>query len=210
MSWFTKLEQTALLPLPAQRYEFAQWKKARVNIDYHVELDGRYYSVPYQLVQEQVEIRYTVTTVEIIHAGKRIAAHLRDDHSEGRHTTVKEHMPKTHQQYLEWTPSRLISWAEKIGSSTGKAVKFILNSRSYPEQGYRSCLGILRLAKAFSNDRLEAACGRALLINGCSYKSILSILKKGLDKNPLPIKNREQELIIHGNIRGKDYFIKDN
>lgn len=210
MSCFIELEQPALLPLPALRYEFAQWKKARVNIDYHVELKGHYYSVPYQLVQEKVEIRYTAATVEIMHGGKRVASHLRDDQNQGRHTTIREHMPKTHQQYLEWTPSRLISWAEKIGSSTGKTVKLILKSRDYPEQGYRSCLGILRLAKAFSNNRLEAACCRALLINGCSYKSILSILKKGLDKNPLPVKERQQEMLIHENIRGGQYFIKDN
>jgi len=162
------VEKGALLPLPRDPYVFAQWKQARVNIDYHVELNGHYYSVPYALVHEKVELRYTNTAVEIFYKAKRVASHLRND-TRGRHTTVKEHMPKTHRQYLEWTPSRIVNWAEKIGTSTAEIVEVILNSRNYPEQGYRSCLGILRLAKTYSEARLEAACKRAL-----AYKDILT------------------------------------
>ena len=203
-SVFEALEKPALLPLPLYRYEFAQWKKAKVNIDYHVELNGHYYSAPYQLVQRQVHIRYTRQTVEILHAGRRVASHKRSD-VPGHHTTVKEHMPKSHQQYLEWNPSRIIRWANSIGEATGCLVKEILNSRRYPEQGYRSCLGLLRLGKNYSPPRLEAACRRALTIGAHSYKSVRSILEKGLDQQSWP-PTRPTTTIAHENIRGSHYF----
>lgn len=203
-SWFEDLERKALMPLPESPYVFAEWKKARVNIDYHVELNGHYYSVPYSLVHEQVDLRYTNSIVEVFHKGKRIASHLRND-SKGQHTTIKEHMPKTHQQYLEWTPSRMVDWAKKIGEETGEIVDIILKTRTYPEQAYRSCLGILRLAKIYTNPRLEAACKRALFYKGYSYKSIRSILENGLDKQSLP-ENKGTIAINHENIRGNDYF----
>jgi transposase len=214
-SWFETIERAALLPLPQTRYVFAEWKKVRVNIDYHVELNRHYYSVPYKLVRERMDLRCTATTVEIFHRGKRVASHMRDDRP-GAHTTQKEHMPKSHQQYLEWTPSRIIRWAGTIGKSTARVVETIMNSRQHPEQGYRSCLGILRLAKSYSSDRLEAACRRAVAIKGCRYKSIRSILEKGLDKQPLPDTDSldKQSLsssvrqihMNHENIRGGDYY----
>ena len=203
-SLYEKLEKNALIPLPQVPYVLAEWKKARVNIDYHIELNSHYYSVPYNLVHEKVDVRFTSTIVEILYNGKRIASHMRDD-SKGRHTTIKEHMPKTHRQYLEWTPSRIIDWAGKIGKSTAEIVEIILNSRKYPEQSYRSCLGILRLAKAYSNERLESACRRALVYKGYSYKSIKSIIENGLDKQPLT-ESRGDLFINHENIRGNKYF----
>jgi transposase len=214
-SWFETIERGTLLPLPQTRYVFAEWKKVRVNIDYHVELNRHYYSVPYKLVREKMDLRYTATTVEIFHRGKRVASHMRDDRP-GAHTTQKEHMPKSHQQYLEWTPSRIIRWAGTVGESTARVVEIIMNSRQHPEQGYRSCLGILRLAKGYSSERLEAACQRAIAIKGCRYRSIRSILEKGLDKQPLPDTDslNKQSLsgsvrrihMSHENIRGGDYY----
>lgn len=203
-SWFENIDKPALKPLPETPYVFAEWKKARVNIDYHVELDGHYYSAPYTLVHEGVDLRYTNTIVEIFYKGKRIASHLRSN-VKGRHTTIKEHMPKTHQQYLEWTPSRIINWAKKVGEKTAEITNIILNSRSYPEQAYRSCLGILRLGKAYSDIRLESACNRALFYKGYSYKSIKSILESGMDMQPLP-EYKNTIAIKHENIRGNDYF----
>jgi len=201
---FEKIEKEALLALPEARYVFAEWKKARVNIDYHIELLGHYYSVPYSLVGEEITVRYTAKTVEAFLKGKRVASHIRDD-SRGRHTTIREHMPKSHREYLEWSPSRIIRWAHSIGEATAGVIEIILNSRRYPEQGYRSSMGILRLAKRYSNARLEAACKRALAIRGYSYKSIESILKNGLDLNPLS-KQRTQPAVKHENIRGSNYF----
>ena len=204
-SLFETLERPALLPLPENRYEFAQWKKARVNIDYHVELNSHYYSVPYTLgAQTEVHLRYTQKIVEIIYNNRRIASHLRDD-AKGKHTTTKEHMPKSHQQYLEWSPSRIIHWARSVGEFTAKLFETILDSRQYPEQGYRSCLGILRLAKDYGNARVEAACRRAFIIGGHSYKSVRSILEKGLDQQPLP-ETFQTPAIEHENIRGQQYF----
>lgn len=203
-SVFKDIEKTALLPLPQYRYQFAQWKKAKVNIDYHVELFGHYYSVPYALVSHQVEIRYTKNTVEIFHKGKRITSH-RCSNAKGRHTTIREHMPKSHRRYLEWTPSRIINWAKHTGASTAEIVEIIMTLRKHPEQGYRSCLGILRLAKKYSPQRLEAACKRALSFNAYSYKSIRSILEKGLDQDSISEPYAYPE-INHENIRGSGYF----
>jgi transposase len=203
-SWFETMERSALLPLPEYPYVFAEWKKARVNIDYHVELDRHYYSVPYSLVQEEVEVRYTATTVEVFYRGKRVASHMRDDRP-GKHSTLEEHMPKSHQKYLQWTPSRIIRWAATVGESTAKVVEAIINSRRHPEQGYRSCMGIMRLGKQYSNERLEAACRRALAIRAYSYKSIRSVLEKGLDRQPLSPPEPNPP-INHKNIRGCDYF----
>ncbi len=170
-----------------------------------MELFRRYYSVPYALVGEVVEIRYTALTVEILHKGKRVASHRRDDHP-GQHTTLPPHMPKSHRKYLEWGPSRILEWAAKTGESTEKVVKKLLDSRQYPEQAYRSCLGILRMGKSFGKDRLEAACARAVAIHGESYKSIRSILEKGLDKIPLGEESKEPLPLFHQNIRGADYY----
>jgi hypothetical protein len=208
-SLFETLDKPALRPLPSEPYEYAEWKKATVNIDYHVEVNRHYYSVPYRLVKEKVDVRVTNTTVECFHNGQRVASHLRSDLA-GRHTTVSEHMPKAHREYAEWTPQRLVRWAAKSGGATAGVVERILSSRPHPQQGFRSCLGIMRLGKQYGPDRLEAACARALAINATSYKSLASILKNGLDKRPLPEPPPQLPLIKHANVRGADYYDRTN
>jgi transposase len=203
-SVFESLDKPALRPLPQERYELAQWKKARVNIDYHVEFDFHYYSVPFRFAQEEVEIRSTQNTVEVFRNRKRIASHRRS-FERGKHTTTPEHMPKSHQKYAEWSPSRLIRWAQTIGESSARLVQAILQSRPHPEQGYRSCLGILRLSKEYERERLEAACQRALDIHALSYKSVKSILKNGLDRQPGQQRQSVQP-VEHGNVRGNGYY----
>ena len=203
---FETLDKPALKPLPARPYEYAEWKKARVNIDYHIELGRHYYSVPYQLVREQVDVRLTSSTVEVLFRNKRVASHKRS-YQQGSFTTLREHMPKSHQRYLDWTPSRIIRWAGQNGPMTQKLITHILESRPHPEQGFRSCLGIMRLGKRYSPQRLESACARALIIKAYSYKSVESILKKGLDHQPLLFGQAEHTTpLTHDNIRGKRYY----
>ena len=201
---YEELERPALKKLPPRRYEFARWKKARVNIDDHVEVEKNYYSVSYRLVKEQVDVRLTGSTVEILHKGKRVASHPRL-YGKGKYSTISEHRPAAHQKYLEWTPSRIIRWAEQTGVHTAKVVKHILESKPHPEQGYRSCLGLLRLGRRYSAERLEAACSRAIAINAFSYRSVKSILENGLDKRPVP-HFFEAAPIEHCNLRGAGYF----
>ncbi len=202
---YETLDRPALSPLPANRYEFAEWKTVRVGPDYHVELDGHYYSVPYQLVREQLEVRFTKTTVEVLRRGKRVAGHARS-RQRGRHTTVREHMPKAHQKYLEWTPRRLVRWAQKTGPATARLVEGILQTRPHPQQGFRACLGVMRLGKSYGDERLEAACRRSLKLKSYSYQSVKSILKTGLDQQPLLLAERRDSVIEHGNVRGAGYY----
>lgn len=204
---FEQVDRPALRPLPERPYEMAEWRKVRVGPDYHVEFEGHYYSVPYQLVGDQLELRATSRVVEVLDRGKRVAAHRRDPRR-GRHTTLAEHMPKAHQAYVEWTPRRLVEWAAKTGPATAELVEQILLSRVHPQQGFRSCLGLMRLGKRYGTERLEAACRRALSIRGLSYKSVQSILSTGLDREPLeePV---EAAPIEHGNVRGAGYYGAD-
>ena len=204
-SVFETIDKPVLRPLPVARYQFAQWKKARVNIDYHVEVDRHYYSVPYQLIKKEIDIRVTTNTVECFFKGRSVAAHAYSDR-QGRHTTIKEHMPANHQKYAEWTPERLIRWAGKIGPHTAELIEKVMNARMHPQQGFRSCLGILRLGKSYGEDRLEAACRRANLIGGRTYKSVESILKNGLDRKPLPDESASEAPVDHANIRGGGYY----
>jgi transposase len=203
-SWFETVEKARLLPLPAARFELAIWSMAKVSIDYHVAVEKHYYSAPYQLIHQNLDVRLSDRTVELFAQGKRVAAHIRS-HQAGRFTTLEEHRPKSHQKHLEWTPSRILGWAKTIGPDCGKLVENIMENRPHPEQGFRSALGIIRLAKAFGNSRLEAACRRALHFGACSYSSINSILKRNLDAQPL-----EQELPwpspAHENLRGGPYY----
>lgn len=203
-SRFDELDHPAMLPLPETPYQYAQWKKARVHIDYHVELEGHFYSVPHRLVKEQVDVRYTETTIECFYKAVRVASHRRSLLA-GRHTTVAEHMPKAHREFAEWTPQRIIAWAAQTGAATAQVVEAILSRKAYPEHGFRSCMGIISLAKRFERTRLEAACARALAIKGVNYRSIKSILENNLDQKALPA---QQELlpVAHENIRGTDYY----
>jgi transposase len=204
-SRFEELDRPALKPLPAAAYELARWKRATVHIDYHVEVEKHYYSVPYTLVKKKLDVRYTASTVECFYRNKRVACHLRDDRA-GHHTTIKEHMPVSHQRYLDWTPDRFRRWAAKIGPQTLLLTETILVKRGHPQQAYRSLLGILRLGKSYGDKRLEAACERALHIKALSYRSIESILKNGLDQKPLPGTGRETTPVKHDNIRGAGYY----
>lgn len=202
---FDELDKPALKPLPVTAYVYAQWKKVRVHIDYHVEIAKHYYSVPCALVKTQLDARITERTIECFHKGKRVASHLRS-HVQGGHTTLREHMPKSHQQYGDWSPQRLIRWAQKAGPATARLIELILSGRRHPEQGYRSALGVLRLGKAYGENRLEKACERALHLGTYRYKSIESILKTGLDKQPLPRSQTEPPGPEHDNLRGADYY----
>jgi transposase len=201
---FQQLDRPALKPL-SERYLFAQWKPVRPNIDYHVEIDRHYYSVPFQLVGQQLEARYTAMTVEIFHRGTRVASHMRS-YTAYAATTVHQHRPKSHQAHLEWTPSRLIHWAATVGPATAEVVRTILERKLYPEAGYRACLGILSLAKAYAPARLEAASQRALLLQVYSYQSLKSILKRSLDRQPMLETDSDRSGPHHDNIRGPHYY----
>lgn len=205
-SLLESLERPALKPLPSIPYQFAEWKRATVHIDYHLEIDGHYYSVPYQLVKQKLDTRVTDTTVEIFHKAKRVTSHLRS-HLKGRHTTVKEHMPENHRQYLEWSPERFLNWAKKIGPHTVILTEKILAARTHPQQAYRALLGIFRLGKSYTDQRLEAACARALIIGAVSFRSVESILKTGLDGKPTVSHDNQAEPVQHHNIRGADYYL---
>jgi transposase len=204
-SLYAELDRPALQPLPAERYVMAEWKTVRASIDYHVEVDRHYYSVPYQLAGQQLEARSTTTTVEIFHGGKRIASHVRSG-AAYRHTTIKEHMPKSHQAHLEWTPSRLIHWGESVGPATAQVIRIVLESKPHPEMGYRACLGIMRLAKTYSAARLEAASQRALQLQACSYQSLKSILKRSLDRQTTLASEAGKSGPAHENVRGPHYY----
>ena len=205
-SAFAELDRPALRPLPPLRMPIARFKPARVNIDYHVELDGHYYSVPHALVGEPVELRITAGTVEVLHGGKRVAAHALNPRR-GSHTTTPEHMPASHRAHLQWTPAKLIAWGERVGAATAAVVRWQMEHRQHPEQGYRSCLGLMRLGREYGADRLEAACARAQSIRSPSYKSIASILGCGLDQRPLDAPMAAQaSLPLHENVRGPGYY----
>ena len=201
---FEQLDRPALRPLPAERYVFAEWKKARVNIDYHVEVAHHYYSVPHALVGRQLDVRLTATTVECLYRGQRVASHARSP-LRGRHTTADEHMPEKHRKMGQWSPERFIRWATTIGPDTAALIDNVLRSRRHPQQAFRSCLGILRLASGYGEQRLEAAAGRALALGANSYRSVESILKHHLDERP----SEQIELglaIEHSNLRGASYY----
>jgi len=207
---FERIERPALRPLPPEPFVYGEWVLARVNIDYHVELHRHYYSVPYPLAHEVVDAWITATTVELFHRGQRVAAHRRDP-TAGRHTTTPAHMPKAHQQHLEWTPSRLTAWGATIGPQTAALVSAILADRPHPEQGYRSCLGLRRLSRRYGAPRLEAAATRALAAGARSYRHVDSILKHGLDRlpledSPLPARPRPP---LHAHVRGRAYYDGD-
>jgi transposase len=204
-SLFAELDRPALQPLPAQRYVLAYWKTVRASIDYHVEVDRHYYSVPYQLAGCKLEARSTILTVEIFHQGKRIASHVRSTFAY-RHTTVSEHMPKSHQAHLEWSPSRLIHWAEGVGPAAAELVRTILERKPHPEMGYRACLGILSLAKIYTPSRLEAASQRAVQLQAFSYQSLKSILKRSLDRQLVIDPEAVPPGPRHENLRGPLYY----
>lgn len=207
-SLFLELDRPALKPLPSTPYEFATWKKVRANLDYHVEVGGAYYSVPYQLAGVQLDARTTATMVEVFHKGQRIACHARVGEA-GGHSTQDDHRPASHRRYLQWRPSQLVTWAEGVGPETASLIRAVLEDKPHPEQGFRACLGIMRLGKHYPPERLEAACRRALRARAISYRSVRSILATGLDRRPLPESGPAVEPIRHGNVRGADYYAQE-
>jgi transposase len=208
-SAFESIDRPAMKPLPEHRYEYAVFVKPKVGIDYHVEADEHYYSVPHPLVGEYLLVRLTASTVECFFKGRRVAAHVRS-YQRGKHTTLPEHMPESHRRHMQWTPGRLLNWGQKIGPGTRAVVQWQLENRPHPEQGYRACLGLLNLAKTYGEQRLEAACRRALAIGSPTRKRILAILEAKLDQHPdlfpacdtaAPTASRS-----HSNVRGAEYF----
>ncbi|MCL6591879.1 MAG: IS21 family transposase [Firmicutes bacterium] len=205
ISLFESLEKPALKPLPPTEYEFAEWRKARVNIDYHVEVEKNFYSVPYQLIKQEVDVRLTATTVEILHGGRRVASHERDYHR-GRFHTHPGHRPPAHRRYLEWTPERIVAWAARTGPNTARLVEAIIAAKPHPEQGYRAALGLLRLGDRYTPQRLEAAAARALAIGAHSYRSVKSILERGLDR--VELEPAPPPPLVHENLRGPEYYAR--
>jgi transposase len=202
---FQDLDQPALKPLPAQPYELALWSKARVHIDYHVQVERHFYSVPYRLIGQEVEARITPQIIELLHRGERVASHVRS-FKNGGFTTLPEHMPPNHREWGDWNPERIARWAEKTGPATAQIAREIMASRPHPYQGYRACLGILRLGNEFGADRLEAACACALQIRALTYKSVKSILVHRLDRNAPTQAPTARPPIEHTNIRGALYY----
>ena len=204
---FERLDRPALKPLPSSRFEMATWKECGVNIDYHIAFEHNYYSVPYQLVHQRVEARATSTTIEVFFKSRRVASHARQ-FGRGRASTLPEHMPRSHRAHAEWTPSRIVAWAEKTGPAAARVVTEILNGRPHPEQAYRACLGLLRLGKSFGPERLEAACRRAEALHSFSYRTVKNILASGLDRVPFD-DSGPSPLPAHDNIRGAAYYQGD-
>ena len=200
---FLELDKPNALPLPGQPYQFAEWKKAKAGIDYHVLYDNHSYSIPYTYAKQELEIKASSRVIEIYRKDVRICMHKRSYVKNG-FTTDKEHMLKSHRAYLEWTPERIMQWAEKYGPSVKAVVKIIIERKYFPEQAYRSCLGIISLEKKYSASRLDSACKRALEHRSCSYTSVRSILEHNLDQ--IEDKPAASKKIHHENIRGSEYY----
>lgn len=207
-SQYLDVDKPALKPLPLKSYVYAEWKKARSGADYHVAVNKHYYSIPHQYLKEMIDVRITATVIECFHKGNRIALHQRS-YKPG-HTTLHEHMPSKHQEYADWTPERMHSWAKTIGPNTARLINELTCMHKIPEQSFRSCFGILRMSKTYGAERLENAAIRALHIGAIRYKNIESILKSGLDQQPLPQPASEsmptEPTRLHDNIRGSKYF----
>jgi transposase len=201
---FEQIDRPALTPLPSTRYELAEWKMCRPNIDYHVAIDHNFYSVPYPLIDESLDARFTAATVEVFFKGRRVAAHARLT-GRGRYATLLEHMPRAHRAHAEWTPSRLIAWAEQTGPATGRLAAGILERRPHPEQGYRACLGLMRLGREQGADRLEAACQRAERLRSYCFRTVEHILKHQQDRLPLD-EPPARPALTHENLRGATYY----
>lgn len=204
LSLYEALDRPALRPLPQAPYVYASYTRARVSFDCHVQFDHNFYSAPHALVHKEVEVRATDTMVDVLCNGEQVATHARR-YGKREYATVPAHLPEAHRRHLEWTPDRLINWANTIGPMLGQLIQEILESCSHPEQGYRSCLGVMRLTKSYPAARMEAAATRALSIGAKSYRSLRSILENGLDQAPPP-SNVEQSLPEHSNVRGRDYY----
>jgi transposase len=203
---FEALDRPNALSLPERPYEYAEWYKARVQLNYHIQVDRHYYSVPYQLLRETLDIRLTASIVEAFHKGARVAAHVRSNVKVG-YSTLPEHMPPSHLYYAEWNPARFIKWAGKTGEATSRLVETILATRPYPEQGFKACMGIINLTRDYEPVRVEAAARRAIEFKTCSYRSMKAILSAGLDEREDSTEQLHLPgLLPHENIRGQEYY----
>jgi len=203
-STFAEIDAPALLPLPLQRYEMAHFKTVKAHIDYHVEVERHRYSVPHSLVGQTLEARITTMTVEIMHRGQRVASHARNSRV-GGFSTVSAHMPAAHRAHMEWTPQRLIHWGSSIGPACAEAVTRLMAENKHPEHGYRSCLGLLSLAKRYGKTRLEAGCTLALQLGACQYRHVNDILKNNRDQNA-PATAGDWISPDHAHVRGPGYY----
>jgi len=202
---FDETDKPALKPLPAERFQIRQWKKARVHIDYHVAVEGSWYSVSYTLIGKEVEICLSATTVEIFLGGKRVASHLRT-FMRNVFVTDPAHRPHSHRKHLQWTPERMRNWGKTIGVQSAAMIDAIINSADHPEHAYRKCLGLLRLSKSYGADRLEHACARALKLRAIGYRSVKNILNQGIEAADIPEDVQPSESLLHDNLRGSDYY----
>jgi len=203
-SMFEALDRPAMRPLPSTPYLYAEWKRVRAAFDYHVEVDHHYYSVPHALVGQELWARFSAATVEVFHRSQRVSTHVRS-YQRGVHTTLSQHMPRSHREHAQWTPTRLINWGASIGANTCAVVEHLLKSKPHPEQGYRTCLGLLALARQYGQGRLEAASALAVKLQSPTRKSVLSILKTGRDQRPASTPE-ELDLPAHPNVRGPKYY----
>jgi transposase len=202
---FTLLDQPALNPLPVRPYELGLWSRARVNLDYHIAFEDRFYSVPYTFLKQEVEVRATSALLEIFQGGQRIASHVRGGQKYGA-STQPEHMPQAHKRQAEWSSERILAWVEKSGSAMKEVAEAILKSRPHPEQGFRACLGLLRLSETYGTQRAEAACKKALALCAPNYKSVKAILQNGMDRLPDKPAEAPSLPVEHDNIRGSHYY----
>jgi transposase len=202
---YEQLDRPALRPLPGEAYQWLIWKSAGVGLDYHIELEKHYYSVPFQLVGERVDARLSPTLVEVLYKNQRVASHARS-YLPGGFTTNPEHMPSSHRRYAEWTPARVTAWAEQTGPATAELATGIMQRRPHPEQGFRSCMGLISLARRYGPARVEAACRRALDLNAFALSSVKSILSSGLDQAPPRARAQQIQLALHENVRGQAYY----
>lgn len=201
---FMEIEKEALRPLPVERFEMASWKKAKVHIDYHVQVEKSYYSVPYTIIGEDVDIRYTDRVVEVYHKNRRVASHMRT-YDKGRFITDKLHMPHSHRKYLEWTPERIKSWGEKIGINTKNLIDAVMKNKEHAEHAFRACLGIIRLAKIYPPERVDMACRKALDLGALNYRSVKSLLERKLETTAI-VTDEKGITPVHDNIRGSIYY----
>jgi len=203
-SQFEALDQPALLPLPPQSYEYADWSKSTVGIDYHIEVHHHYYSVPYQLFRKVVDVRISAQTVEFFLKGKKVSSHLRSDGC--GQSTIPAHMPEAHRAYAEQSPEQVINWSRSVGNSVVDIIEIIIKSKRHPQQGFNACMGLKNLGKQYSNERLDAACSRAIKMGCTTLTSIRSILKTNLDQQSQDEEVVNEATVDHDNIRGPNYF----
>jgi transposase len=201
---FNTIDKPALKPLPDERYQYSEWKKAKIHIDYHFVFDDHFYSVPHKYVQHSVELRATSKTVECFYQGQRIASHPRSDKRYG-FTTLSEHMPKAHQEQAKYSLPYIKSWASKIGQQTVLFIDHMMESRPFPQQAYRACYGLLRLSNRYGEERLEKACANALICGATRYQQVESILKNKLEETPIH-QTAPTQIPHHDNIRGAHYY----